>query len=92
MTNREQFEAWATRHEVNTMRVTVGDAYMTNAAYITWEAWEARGEVDAKRITELEERIKLALSLLDVNDYTDTHLMGNCITLAKKSLTKIKGE
>jgi len=45
---------------------------------------EALEQLQAEN-AKLEARIKLALSLLDVNDYTDTHLMGNCITLAKKA-------
>ena len=54
MTDREEFEKWAKHHDVNTMRMTISNAYMSNGAYLAWASWQARGELDAVHIKELE--------------------------------------
>ena len=78
MTDREEFEKWAKHHDVNTMRMTISNAYMSNGAYLAWASWQARGELDAVRIKELEakldkarEALKWSLATIDVSDWED---------------------
>lgn len=48
MTNeREEFEKWAKKHEVGTMRVN--HSYMSNGAYLAWAAWQAATLAERER-------------------------------------------
>ena len=69
------------------------DEWLSNGVYYTTdEAFKLHDDYNTKiaeltaKLDKARENTKLALSLLEVNDMSDTYLMGNCITLAKQAL------
>ena len=55
MTEREEFEKWATNHGYTVPKIWVEEPHvvlLSDAACCAWEGWQARGEQIAARLRE----------------------------------------